>query len=93
MAVLSTMLVPPTAVSHGDEAGKLTASWGSGSASWELESTQSAEPSSPLAASMLIPLAAASSSAASTSPMPARPMASRTCGSHRPREAEITSGL
>ena len=84
------MFVPPTPVTHGEDAGKLTACWGLGRP-WR--SKQDDEPSSPLEASTEMPLAAASCSADSTVVMFLPPIACLASASQLPSDAEITSGL
>src|SRR6202012_1241821 len=89
LAALSAMLVPPTAVTNGDEAGKLTDSLRVGLSFWL---THVLEPSSPEAASTEIPVAAATWNAVSYRPIPRLPSALRLSDSHPPSEAETTSG-
>ena len=64
---LSMTLVPPTPVTKGEEAGKLTASRSIG----PVRPMQAVEPSSPLEASTEMPLAAAAASAPSAVRTPA----------------------
>ena len=81
LAAFSAMLVPPTAVTNGEDAGKLTASLRVG---LPFRLRHVLEPSSPAAASTEIPVDAATSNAVSYRPIPLSPSAIRLLDSHPP---------
>src|SRR5437879_4151558 len=74
----SCTLVPPTPVTSGEDAGKLTDSRSTGPE----RVRHAVEPSSPLEARTEIPLAAAAARAPSTARTPAYPIDSTSAGSH-----------
>src|ERR1700689_4454450 len=94
LPALSDTLVPPTPVTQGEEAGKLTALSRNGAPIRLRGFTQAVDPASPADETPVTPSAAATSSVRLNASAPARPtdrVASRP-GSQMPSEAEITSG-
>ena len=86
--------MPPTLVTQGDEAGKLTALTGNGRPIRLCGFTHAVDPASPDEDTIDTPLAAATSSVRLNASAPERPIEPFCMmpGSQMPSEAEITSG-